>query len=444
MPITVLINDIRDWILLHPNTTKHADVWEEFKGRLININLTIYTFVNPIYDRAYPSRELINIVTQAKVVIREKITNEDETFSCQDLFENVELSYAVKWLTIEEILSEAKWNSNPKEFNELTYEERYNIVKWNKEKEFDWENAIWEEEDDNTDKEEPDGPKLIQSEEPDTKPREKVPEDIIVEEPIIIEEKENPEPPNKLLYYGSMILVAGVLAILYFVVIKDWIDKLVKGQQLYSITDELLFRSEPNADNDGNKLAAINYGEAVKMLNKNGDWTYVKYNGKRGFVHTKYLISELEFKILDSAFEDEVTRAYIEKSRYKRAILDYYIKQNICGNLSIETQEKLFGKGNSRQVWTIKAYDKNNYSNWVHFNKRAYNKSSKYEDLLFVVKSDFGKRVAVLVSFTDQEAPVELQTQDYNEEFPIVDYSYNYNKKYDAYILQFQVDIKGK
>lgn len=53
--------------------------------------------------------------------------------------------------------------------------------------------------------------------------------------------------------------------------------------------DGVNLRSEASTDSSDNVVTIIEKGEKVEVLSNEGDWTRIKYNGKTGYVATRFL-----------------------------------------------------------------------------------------------------------------------------------------------------------
>ena len=53
--------------------------------------------------------------------------------------------------------------------------------------------------------------------------------------------------------------------------------------------DGVNLRSEASTDSSENVVTTIEKGEKVEVLSNEGDWTRIKYNGKTGYVATRFL-----------------------------------------------------------------------------------------------------------------------------------------------------------
>ena len=53
--------------------------------------------------------------------------------------------------------------------------------------------------------------------------------------------------------------------------------------------DGVNLRSEASTDSTDNVVTTIEKGEKVEVLSNEGDWTRIKYNGKTGYVATRFL-----------------------------------------------------------------------------------------------------------------------------------------------------------
>ena len=65
-------------------------------------------------------------------------------------------------------------------------------------------------------------------------------------------------------------------------------DNASESTSMYT-NDGVNLRSEASTDSSDNVVTTIEKGEKVEVLSNEGDWTRIKYNGKTGYVATRFL-----------------------------------------------------------------------------------------------------------------------------------------------------------
>jgi hypothetical protein len=118
-----------------------------------------------------------------------------------------------------------------------------------------------------------------------------------------------------------------ILVLFYFLFGKTYLED-KEATRMYSFANSLVLRSSPMVIGDQNALDNIKYGSEVLVYEYKNDWVECKFNGKKGFVRSKHLLNKKDFHELNAILSDEITRFAVNETRYKKAILNYFRKNN--------------------------------------------------------------------------------------------------------------------
>lgn len=191
--------------------------------------------------------------------------------------------------------------------------------------------------------------------------------------------------------------LATATASSYFFYFKEkWLDD--RSPRYYTFATSVSLRSTKVAGVDNNYLSSVPYGAELITYDFQPDWSYVKYNGKKGYVSSKYVLNGSDFNLLNNIFGDATSKEAVETSKCRLALLDYV--KRITSN-SVE-----------RQNWKIFTRSKGVKPNSIYY-ARVTNPASRFTDFAFIVnnKSNGESRTA-LYSFADDETP-QLVTDQY-------------------------------
>lgn len=134
-----------------------------------------------------------------------------------------------------------------------------------------------------------------------------------------------------------------------------------QGEEQVLITNVFLRATPSNA---AQKVRAESYkqGERMILLKEVGDWFKLKgKDGFEGFMKKEYLVTAAEFDFFKGMIgntEDEKAIVFFDKhpTRFKKALLDFYKKNEWKSNVDEKTEKKIYGnldfKREIRQVFT--------------------------------------------------------------------------------------------
>jgi hypothetical protein len=182
----------------------------------------------------------------------------------------------------------------------------------------------------------------------------------------------------------------------------------------YNITTSLALRKYK--DIEGEELAALAYGDKVKQYRedsaKHGDWVKCKFNDKEGYVYARYLMNEQEFTELNSIFATSSAIELAKESHCKRALYDYFKKNNFIGDMSVAQQEQYYGfvRGSS-SVWQLFPASPNSRYNTVLYGRWSSSNNKKRDMACIIQNKATGERRFLLFSFDDYGTATLLADQ---------------------------------
>ena len=218
------------------------------------------------------------------------------------------------------------------------------------------------------------------------------------------------------LLVGGLILVAGIVG--YFV----WYVPYAKDRdalRTYVVADNLFFRSSKIAGVEYNVLSQLHYGAELITYSKDAEWAEVKADDTEGFVSSNYLLEWDDFKLLNDVWGSADTKAYIESTKCRLAIVDY------CKRNQLAT-------GN--EGWQLHTLQKDVKPNNVLF-PRLDNGYDKFTEFAFILKNNLTKeRRLALYSFDEEtEEPLFMYEESAPEEGQIKQIRYSRNQYIVSY-----------
>ena len=218
------------------------------------------------------------------------------------------------------------------------------------------------------------------------------------------------------LLVGGLILVAGIVG--YFV----WYVPYAKDRdalRTYVVADNLFFRSSKIAGVEYNVLSQLHYGAELITYSKDAEWAEVKADDTEGFVSSNYLLEWDDFKLLNDVWGSADTKAYIESTKCRLAIVDY------CKRNQLAT-------GN--EGWQLHTLQKDVKPNNVLF-PRLDNGYDKFTEFAFILKNNLTKeRRLAIYSFNEEtEEPLFMYEESAPEEGQIKQIRYSRNQYIVSY-----------
>lgn len=239
-----------------------------------------------------------------------------------------------------------------------------------------------------------------------------------------IDTEKSPSNKSLLIFAIGLLVLAGVVgggiyrSEVYLPAKRD-----AEAPRYYVCPSTLKIRRTPFFDGDANVVGRVSYGtELIVYDSIPGEYFKCKFcprkaNGKvikdqviEGYVHYKYLLPKDDFFLLNSIFGNDDAKKMLSETRYKKALLEIYKRNNYIGNLTKEQVDRyglstdLLRDAKGRyQVFcrNVKASSNNVYRS------RKYQKDSKYLDAAIILDNldDPDNRLLLYFAFSDDETP---------------------------------------
>ena len=222
----------------------------------------------------------------------------------------------------------------------------------------------------------------------------KVPEPKAEEKALISENISNNLNNNKapwlMIAVASLLLIITAGTLSYFFYFKEkWIDD--AAPRYYVSSSSVSLRSSKVAGVDNNYVGSIPYGAELITYDNQADWSEVKYNEKKGYVSSKYILNKADFDLLNNIFGDNISRDAIESNKCRLALLDF-VKRITTDSIQ-------------RMNWKIFTRAKDVKPNTIFYPKHLVNTISRFSDFAFIVKNIATNEYRLgFYSFTDDES----------------------------------------
>lgn len=235
-------------------------------------------------------------------------------------------------------------------------------------------------------------------------------------------EKKNNSSLGIILLIVGLVLIAGGVAFWFYrtnVYLPAKRD--AEAPRYYVLARNINMRSTPIFDVEHNKIGSLPYGTEVIVYDsvKSGNMPYLygKYapvdaRGKvikdkciEGYLAYDYMATKSDYFLLNSIFGNEDARKMLSEARYKKALLDYFKKNNYRGDISSEQIAKYGMSSNLTHAerWQVFCRHEKAKSNNV-YRSRKYRKDSKFTDLAVIIKNiDSGERKLLYFVYDDDE-----------------------------------------
>ena len=233
-------------------------------------------------------------------------------------------------------------------------------------------------------------------------------------------------PSNKklLLLAIALIVIAGVVGGgIYWYNVYIPAKRDAEAPRYYVISSSLKVRSNTFFDGDANIVGTVSYGtELIVYDSVPGEYFLCKFapldaKGKvikeqvlEGYVHYDYVLPKNDFFLLNSIFGNDDAKEMLSETRYKKALLEVFKKNNYIGGLTEEqagrygfSYDLLQNKNGRFQVFCRNKKAKNNN---VYYS-RQYRKYSKYTDVAIQLNNldVSNERLLLYFAFDDDETP---------------------------------------
>lgn len=238
-------------------------------------------------------------------------------------------------------------------------------------------------------------------------------------------QEEKKKIPTKILIFiiSGVLLVAAIVAFLFYrtnVYLPAKRD--ANAPRYYVMARNLNMRSSPDFDVEHNKIGSLTYGtevivyDSVKSSSKPyiyGKFAPIDARGKvvkdkciEGYLSYDYMATKADYFLLNSIYGNEDARNMLSEVRYKKALLNYFKKNNYRGDISNEKIDE-YGIGEkfkTAERWQVFCRYEKAKSNNVYRSKK-YRKDSKYPDLAVIIKNiDSGERKMLYFVYEDDES----------------------------------------
>lgn len=226
-------------------------------------------------------------------------------------------------------------------------------------------------------------------------------------------------PPGCSKYLGYGIFLALIAIGIYY-----GLPMLNSGTVYYNISSSANIRSTPNKSSTGNAIAELKYGEVFKSSKSVPDGSgTIWYKSNSWFtdeyVSSKLMVNENDFYLLESIFGDEITKNTILTFKPRKALIDYYKRQDseykFFGKIDDITYKKVYGKPKDfTGEWQVFCNDfVERVPNSIIY-PRAYNSNSNFTDFGFIVTNVSANiKRFVLYTFDDiTEEPIYVGEAD--------------------------------
>ena len=234
------------------------------------------------------------------------------------------------------------------------------------------------------------------------------------------------------------IVALGVFGFIYYnnVYLPAKIDR--EAARYYTFVNSTNFRSSKDAGGDYNKIGSIPYGGELITYEHAFDWSFVKYDDKKGYVSSDFVLNKTDFILLNSIWGDTESKGCISTAKCRRALLDYFKERNYIGKLSSDILTEVmpsFVPSNENQ-WQIFCRDIKLKPNNVFYPK-LYDKNSKFTDFAVIIKNiNTSARRLLLFYFDEDETPHLYYEEPVYSQGYIVDIKVKYDASSEkAYII---------
>ena len=239
----------------------------------------------------------------------------------------------------------------------------------------------------------------------------------------------NIKPDNKKMIIKISIVTLTILiiffSVFYFAYYRDYLkDK--NAIQMYSMADNLSFRSEPSIE-DRTFISKINFGDKLLVYKINGEWAEVKNDGLKGYIHIKYLDSLYNIQILQNLFTTNNGISMVEKYQDRKAILNFIRDKNILvPGISNDIQLSFFGNIDfNRQCYHINTEVNQN----GHYKIK---KNKKYLAFILERETDLAQYTYIILCNDDGSYTLEYSDNNSSNKF-ITDINIKNGKPYPVY-----------
>lgn len=189
-----------------------------------------------------------------------------------------------------------------------------------------------------------------------------------------------------------------------------------EAPRYYTIAPNVNLRSSCSSGGDYNKIKTLPYGSALITYDVGSDWLTVKTEKTigddeqiEGYVSAKYTLNKPDYFLLNSIWGDLESQEVIRETRWRIALLSYFMRHGYIGNIS-ENERLDAGINTIPNVdnqWQVFSKPKGSKYNTTYFSN-LIDEYSKYQDFAVIIKNiHTGKRKLLYYYFQgEDESPI--------------------------------------
>jgi uncharacterized protein YgiM (DUF1202 family) len=219
----------------------------------------------------------------------------------------------------------------------------------------------------------------------------------------------------------KILLIAGIIFLIaagfaaFFLFFKRKKEEAI----MMVVPDVLKLRSSKSDAADDNVLGSAAYGASVIILDSSDIWYGVKYDGKKGYMHSKHLCLPKDFVEIKAIIRSAGSMSFegaqkITESRFKKSLLKYFRIHNYLADIPEDEKEKYFSKEElvSKTAWRIKGSSPEAFA----FIKGNFTYSDKKGIAVIIENnSDSSKRKLLVFNYNTDET--EASVVEFDEPF---------------------------
>ncbi len=161
------------------------------------------------------------------------------------------------------------------------------------------------------------------------------------------------------------------------------------------VSENLNIRSDK--EKNSYVIGSYPYGTEVTVYEVyDNHWAEVSIGDKKGYMSFEYLILPENFHIINGMFGNENAKELISGTKYRIAISNYLKKNNFTSKIAKDEREKLYGKGDKKEVWQIFAEDPKSEFNTFCYGD--YNGDKKSDAAFILTNIQTGKRKLIVLN----------------------------------------------
>jgi len=218
--------------------------------------------------------------------------------------------------------------------------------------------------------------------------------------------------PWKIIASAATFIVITVAVLSYQFYLKPKWEEDAKPRY-FTIADNATLRSSQIAGVEYNYIATLPYGAELITYEYGLEWSRVKVKEQEGYVGSKYIVNKSDFYLINSIFSNNDSKQAVGNSLCRRALINYFKKNNLIGKMDSNMQKEAFGAlQTGKEVWQVFAKAKDKLPNTVATDLKIINPNSGKKDFAVVIKNiATGKRKFLLFTFTETDSPYLVNEQ---------------------------------